>query len=391
MATGSRQRFISRRFFQSFGCLPEIWTRAPGRVDLMGSHTDYNMGHVMTMTVEQDTWIAAVPRSDRRVCLRSLNVDGESCFDLDEILYDRGLPWSNYVRGVAHVLQQKGFRLKGFNGLIHSTIPFGSGLSSSAALEMASAVLFQQVGGFILDPLQMALYGQEAENKFVGVNTGILDQYSSAMGKAGSAILLDCGHLSGKPVQFPAGLRVVICDTQAKRSLVGSEYDERRSQCEAGVCFLQQAYPAAASLRDVSMAQFLPYADSMPAVVSRRCRFIIEENQRVLDLGLAFTRADLEAIAALFAASYAGARDLFEIGAPALEAMIAAIQNSPGVVAGRQAGAGFGGCMVALVHVDQVEAFSARVEELYQQKTGIAPRIFSTSASAGAGLLPYFD
>ena len=184
---------------------------------------------------------------------------------------------------------------------------------------------------------------------------------------------------------------MVICDTQAKRSLVGSEYDERRSQCEAGVRFLQQAYPAAASLRDVSMAQFLPYADSMPAVVSRRCRFIIEENQRVLDLGLAFTRADLEAIAALFAASYAGARDLFEIGAPALEAMIAAIQNSPGVVAGRQAGAGFGGCMVALVHADQVEAFSARVEELYQQKTGIAPRIFSTSASAGAGLLPYFD
>ncbi|MCX6078257.1 MAG: galactokinase, partial [Chloroflexi bacterium] len=169
MQLADRKNLISEQFRQAYGELPEIWVRAPGRVDLMGSHTDYNMGYVMTMTISQDTWIAARPRSDEQVCLRSLNIDGGSCFELGNILHDQDVPWSNYVRGVAKIMQANGHRLKGFDGLIHSTIPFGSGLSSSAALEMASAIIFQQVSGFTLDPVQMALYGQEAENKFVGV------------------------------------------------------------------------------------------------------------------------------------------------------------------------------------------------------------------------------
>lgn len=387
MQSDKRKAMISERFEQAYGGLPEIWVRAPGRVDLMGSHTDYNMGYVMTMTVSQDTWIAARTRSDRQVCIRSLNLDGQSCFDLDNILHDPDVPWSNYVRGVANVLQEKGHSLQGFDGLIHSTIPFGSGLSSSAALEMASAIVFQQVSGFRLEPVQMALYGQEAENKFVGVNSGILDQYSSAMGKEGYALKLDCRHLSSETVQIPKDLRVVICDTQAKRNLVGSEYDDRRKQCEAGVRFLQQFYPDIRALRDVSMVEFMAHEEEMPELVAKRCRFIIEENQRVLDLAEAFSKSDQGAISRLFSASYAGARDLFEISAPAMEAMIDAIRKSPGVISGRQAGAGFGGCMVALVKTDSVGVFSQQVCKLYEEKTSIVPHVFCVTASAGAELL----
>jgi len=389
MQLDKRKAMIGERFEQVYDRLPETWVRAPGRVDLMGSHTDYNMGYVMTMTVSQDTWIAARTRSDRQVCIRSLNLDGQSCFDLDNILHDPDVPWSNYVRGVARVLQEKGHSLQGFDGLIHSTIPFGSGLSSSAALEMASAIVFQQVSGFTLDPVQMALYGQEAENKFVGVNSGILDQYSSAMGKEGCALKLDCRHLSSETVQIPKDLSVVICDTQAKRNLVGSEYDDRRKQCEAGVRFLQQFYPDIRALRDVSMLEFIAHEEEMPDLVARRCRFIVEENQRVLDLAEAFSKSDRSAISRLFTASYAGARDLFEISAPAMEAMIDAIRKSPGVISGRQAGAGFGGCMVALVMADQVEEFSTQVQKQYQKQTGTAPCVYSTTASAGAGLIDF--
>jgi galactokinase len=387
MQFAERRTLLIDQFRHSFGELPEIWVRAPGRVDLMGSHTDYNMGFVMTMTVNQDTWIAARPRSDRKVCLRSLNIDGQSCFDLDNFNHDQNVPWSNYVRGVAKVLQEKGYTLNGFDGLIHSTIPFGSGLSSSAALEMASVIIFQQVSGFKLDPVKMALYGQEAENKFVGVSTGILDQYSSAMGQESCVLKLDCRYLTSESIRISDELRVVICDTQAKRNLVGSEYDDRRKQCEAGVRFLQQFYPSISALRDVSMSEFLTHEAEMTALVARRCRFIIEENQRVLDLADAITKGDINSLANLFSASYVGARDLFEIGAPAMEAMINAIMKSPGAISGRQTGAGFGGCMVALVRADTLEEFSQHVRKFYEEKTGVAPRIFWINASAGAGLL----
>ena len=387
MQFSERKNLLTEQFCQTFGTMPTLWVRAPGRVDLMGSHTDYNMGYVMTMTISQDTWIAARPRLDRYVYLRSLNIDGQSCFDLDHIFHDQEVPWSNYVRGVANVLQEKGYALRGFEGMIHSTIPFGSGLSSSAALEMASAILFQQVSDFSLDPVQMALYGQEAENKFVGVRTGILDQYSSALGQAGSALKLDCRDLTSENVQIAEGLQVVICDTRAKRELVGSEYDDRRRQCEEGVRFLKKTYPEVRTLRDVTFEQFSAVQNEMPELIARRCRFIIEENQRVLDLAPALKNGNIVTLANLFSASYTGARDLFEISAPAMETMIASIHESRGIIACRQAGAGFGGCMIALVQAGQVDEFARRVQQSYEEKTGILPHIFCTTASTGAGLL----
>lgn len=387
MDQAERKVWMAREFIERFGQPPELWTRAPGRVDLMGSHTDYNQGYVMTMTIDGDTWIASRPRADREVHLYSLNV-GEGCrFNLDDIDHDTQTPWTNYVRGMAWALQADGHTLTGLDGIIHSTVPIGSGLSSSAALEMASAVTFQQLGHFKLEPVRMALLGQKAENAFVGVNSGILDQYSSVMGETCCALLLDCRNLTSQTLPLPPHLKVVICDTRAKRNLAGTEYGERRAQCEAGVRILQQYYPHIQALRDVDQDMLAAHLADLPEVVAKRCRFIVEEDQRVLDMAQALQTGDDARLGELFYASFAGARDLYQISAPSMEAMTAAISVGPGVIGARQAGAGFGGCMVALVSEECVTAFSDQVSEDYQRHTGITPRVYAVEATAGAGLL----
>jgi len=382
-----RKQMAARKFTEIYGTRPQLWARAPGRVDLMGSHTDYNLGYVMTMTIDRDTWLAASPRLDHKVRLHSLNAEGWGELDLRHIEHDPAYRWTDYVRGVAWALQQAGYRLQGFDGLIHSTVPFSSGLSSSAALEMAAAVMFQLSSGFRLDSVEMALLGQKAENEFVGMNCGILDQYSSAMGQTGSAILLDCRALTSQVTPIAPGIQVVICDTRAERNLVGSEYGERRSQCEQGVRLLKNHYPEIQALRDVSLAQLDRHSAELPPVVYRRCRFVIEENQRVLDLAHALPGGEAKPLADLFEASYRGAVGLYEIGAPSMQAMREAMLNGPGVIAARQAGAGFGGCMVALVKESQTKSFIVAVEQEYRRRTGIQPAIYTVQAAPGAGPL----
>lgn len=387
MKPEDRLDFVTAEFLKHFDQSPTLWSRAPGRVDLMGSHTDYNEGYVMTMALDRDTWLAFRPRSDRQVQISSLNLPGRSEFSLDDISHDATSPWTNYVRGVAWALTEAGYPLTGFDGLIHSTIPFGSGLSSSAAIEVVAGIAFQTMANWELEPLELALICQKAENQFVGVSSGILDQYSSALGQANHALLLDCRHLSHTIAHVPDNVAVVICDTSAPRELTGSEYGDRRAQCEEGVQRLQQFYPGIQFLRDVSLAQFETHEDKLPPVVAKRCRFIIEENQRVLDLGRALSTNDLASIERLTAESYRGARDLYEIGAPAMEAMIQSIHNRPGVIGARQAGAGFGGCMVAFVKHDCVSEFVIRVASSYQIATNCKPKIYPIQAAAGAGPL----
>lgn len=385
MTAPDRKTSLTARFLEIYNRPPTLWSRAPGRVDLMGSHTDYNLGYVLTMTIDRDTWIAAAERNDRTVQIHSLNMNSGGIFHLEAIERRPDGDWTNYVRAVAAILQDEGFRLEGWDGLIHSTIPLSSGLSSSAALEMATSVLFQQASGFRLDPVRMALLGQKAENEYVGVNSGILDQYSSAMGRQGSALLLDCRDLTSRIAPIADGVQVVICDTRAKRSLVGSEYGERRAQCEEGVRILQQFLPAVQSLRDVSLADFNRFQAALPEVVAKRCRFIIEENQRVLDLAETISIGNRERLRALYTASYAGARDLYEISAPSMQAMVDASLRAPGLIGIRQAGAGFGGALVALVEKDQVEVFIQHLSTAYQSRTGIEPSIYAVQASDGAG------
>ena len=387
MKNEERLARMNREFEKIFGRRPVIWSRAPGRVDLMGSHTDYNLGYVMTMTIDRDTWIAARPREDKIVAVYSLDMPGGGEFALDDIGHDQAAPWTDYVRGVALALSEAGYPLWGFDGLVYSTVPVSSGLSSSAALEMATAILFREIAGFTIEPLEMALLGQKAENQFVGVNSGILDQYSSVMGQSGSAILLDCRNLTHGVWPIATGLQVVICDTRAQRQLTGSEYDERRSQCEEGVRLLQHFYPDIVALRDVNLQQFEAHETALPPVVARRCRFIIEENRRVLDMAQALETGDVNGLAILMAESYHGARDLYEIGAPAMAAMMSVMQSAPGVIGARQAGAGFGGCMIALVEEARVGAFVGHVEQQYQTETGIQPHVYPTRPAAGAGLV----
>jgi galactokinase len=344
----------------------------------------------MTMAIDRNIWLAARPRDDRKVAIYSLNVQGVGEFDLDDIRRDEDFPWTNYVRGVAAVFQEVGFSLTGFNGLIHSTIPIGSGLSSSAALEVVTATALKHLdGNWEIDPVRFARLCQRAENEFVGMNCGILDQYSSTLGDAGHSLLLDCRNLTHRTISIPDDLRVVICDARIERELTGSEYGERRAQCEEGVRRLTAFYPDVTHLRDLTLEQFVEHEADLPRVVAKRCRFIIEENQRVLDLAVALTADDKAAILAATEASYAGARDLYEIVSPATEPMMEAIRSAPGVAGARQAGAGFGGCMVAFVERHSVDAFAEHVSARYREETSTEPAVYSVQAAPGAAPLAF--
>ncbi len=383
----TRQEWMTAQFVRCFGDVPQLWTRAPGRVDLMGSHTDYNDGFILTMTIDRDTWLAARRRNDGMVRVTSLDLDESGEFSLAQIAFDQQRPWINYVSGVAKVLQEAGLALCGFDGLIHSTVPLASGLSSSAALELAVARMFEQLSGFTVDKVTLARLAQKAENEFVGVNCGILDQYTSSAGRAGCALLLDARSLESSAIPIAPGLQMVICDTRAPRTLSGTEYSTRRAQCEEGVRLIRIAAPAVAALRDVPAGQFAAYEPLLPPTTARRCRFIIEENARVLALAQALPTGDTAWLAELWAASYTGAHDLYEICIPAMDAMLAAMRSAPGFIAGRQAGAGFGGCMVALISAAQTQDFIAHVHHSYHQSTGITPNLFAVAATDGAGVL----
>lgn len=380
-----RKAWLAAEFAQRFGGAPEIWARAPGRVDLMGSHTDYNQGFVLTMTIDRDTWVAARPRGDRRVRVQSLNAPGESVFGLDAIERDGQTPWADYVRGVAKVLQEAGHTLVGCDMLVHTTVPVSSGLSSSAALEMAASVAFEQAGGFSLDPVERARLGQRAENSFVGVNCGILDQYTSSVGRAGNALLLDCRTLESVAVPIAAGIQVVICDTGARRELAGSEYGQRRAACEEAAAFFAGKMRGVQTLRDVSSMQFSLHEAQLDPTVAKRARFIVEENSRVSEIAVALENGNRIAIRNLAMESFMGARDLYEIVVPEMEAMLMAMLRAWGVIGARQAGAGFGGCMVAFVEAGALEGFARRVHEDYAAMTGIEPKVYPVQPAAGAG------
>jgi galactokinase len=306
---------------------------------------------------------------------------------LSAIERDELTPWTNYVRGVADVLQKEGYALSGFDGLIHSTIPFGSGLSSSAALEISTAVLFEALGDWQIDPVQKALLCQRAENQFVGMNCGILDQYSSAMGQEESVLLLDCRSLTSETMPIAPGVQVMICDTRARRALTGSEYPERRAQCEQGARILSMFHPEIQSLRDATLEQLQAHVADLDPVVYKRCKFIIEENQRVLTMASALAAGNQTEIGRLALKSFEGARDLYEIVSCEMIAMFEAIMRVPGILGARGAGAGFGGCMVAFVQSNSIEPFSHQVREQYILNTGVEPEIYPVQAANGASAL----
>jgi galactokinase len=348
----------------------------------MGSHTDYNLGRVLTLPISLDTWIAARPRPDGLVRVCSLNLEEEVTFRLDHLVPDPNTRWSNYIRGVAQVLAAEGLNVVGFDAVLHSTVPMSSGLSSSAALECATATLFESLAGAHLEPDRKARLCQKAENDFVGVQCGILDQFTSCLGRADCALLLDCRDLSTSAVRIAPDIDVVVCDTRSRRELASSEYARRRAECEEGARRL-----GARVLREIRLEEFYRRESELPEPVARRCRFILEEDARVPALAEALITGNQRQIGRLCAASFEGAMTLYEIGVPAMQRMMDCMREAPGVIGARQAGAGFGGCMVAFVEHHSVEAFTASIRQTYRGPENQAAQVYCVEPAPGAGPL----
>jgi len=371
---------IQQAFVHYFNTKPEIIVRAPGRVNLIGEHTDYNDGFVLPMAIDRAIWIALCPRQDNRFRIHSLDLGEDSDFRLDSL--EKGEGWAEYIKGVAWVLQKEGYSLRGWDAVISGDVPLGAGLSSSAAVELATARAFSAACDFDWDPVLMAQLAQKAENQWVGVNCGIMDQMASSASKANHALFLDCRTLEIQYAPLPEKTAMVVLDTSTRHSLVDSAYNERRSQCEAAARFF-----GVKALRDVSLAEFEKRKHKMEDVVMRRARHIITEDQRVLDAIDAMRANDVVCLGKLFNASHASLRDDFEVTNDALNQIVEAAQEQESCFGARMTGGGFGGCAVALVREDSVEAFANAVSAAYKSKSGLDAKIYICKASGGASVV----
>lgn len=372
---------IREVFQQRYGEVPTFVVRAPGRVNLIGEHTDYNDGFVLPMAIDRATWIALRPRTDRHVAVHALNLDEFHDIDLDNMQKAETSP-AEYIKGVAWAMQEDGFTLKGWDGVIKGDVPVGSGLSSSAALEMATAQAFAAVSGFDWDAPRMAKLGQKAENQWVGVNTGIMDQMISAAGKEDHALLIDCRSLETDLVQLPPGTAVLVLDTGTRRGLVGGAYDERRSQCEEAARFF--GVPA---LRDVDYATFEQKGSGLDPIVRQRAKHIITENNRTLKACDAMRAGDAQALGQLMNASHDSLRDDYEVSSDALNQIVDIARQHDAVYGARMTGAGFGGCAVALVAAERAEPFADYVLEHYTYDAQLPPQVYICHAAEGAEIV----
>ena len=360
--------------------------RAPGRVNLIGEHTDYNDGYVLPAAIDLEMRIAYVPSDDGRVRLRSDATGDEAAFAATDP-GDREGGWRDYVAGTAWAMGGAGLPTHGLTGVLASSVPVGAGLSSSAALELVSAWAMSGIDAPAVDPLALARIAQHAENDYVGVRCGLMDQFASAAGVAGSAVLLDCRTLEHRAVPIPAGVVLVVAHSGVPRSLGSSAYNERRAQCEAAVAVIARHEPSVRALRDVTPDMLDSYAAELDPIVARRARHVVEEDERVLAAERAFAGGDLHEVGRLFGASHASLRDLYEVSVPELDTLVALSVGTPGVVASRMTGAGFGGCTVSLVHEDAVDRLRDRIQREYPALTGREPRVWVVRAVAGAGVV----
>jgi len=364
-------------FKDKFGEAPTHIVRAPGRVNLIGEHTDYNDGFVMPMAIDRAVWIALRPRTDRGVRLYSIDFDIWGEFSLDNLTKAKG--WLEYPKGVAWALQEEGYNLSGWEGVITGDVPRGSGLSSSAALELATARAFFEVSDFDWDATKMALIGQRCENDYVGANTGIMDQLISAAGEEGLALLIDCRSLEVQTAHLPFDTVVVVMDTMTRHSHTDSGYNERREQCEKAADFFDVK-----ALRDVSVEQFEARADGLDDVVRRRARHVITENARTLQAAEAMQEGDALRLGKLMNASHDSLRDDFEVTNDALNIMVECARGQVSCYGARMTGGGFGGCAVALVEADGADAFVKKVSDCYENQTLQEPQLYICEATRGA-------
>jgi galactokinase len=371
---------LSQSFSTYFNAKPQFVVRAPGRVNLIGEHTDYNDGFVLPMAIDHAVWIALAPRTDSTVRIHSLDLQADAAFDLNSLAKGEG--WIEYVKGVASELQKTGRKLRGFDAVMTGDVPRGAGLSSSAAVELATARAFAAVSGFEWDAVEMAAISQKAENRWVGVNCGIMDQMASAASKEGYALFLDCRTLEIQHAPLPEKTSVVILDTSTRRGLVDSAYNERRSQCEEAARWFEVK-----ALRDVGVDQLKKGDGKLSEVVMKRARHIVTENARVLEAVQVMKAGDVKRLGELFNASHASLRDDFEVTNEALNQIVECVQEQPSCHGARMTGAGFGGCAVALVKEENTPEFVDAVSSAYKHKSGLNASLYVCKPSAGADVV----
>lgn len=379
------QQQVIATFKQIYGEAPAFVIRAPGRVNLIGEHTDYNDGFVLPMAINRAMWIALRPRSDRQIVVRSLDFDEDFSFSLDHMTRGEDSP-AEYIKGTAWALQEAGYKLKGWEGVMQGDVPIGAGLSSSAALEMAVARAFAAVSGFEWKPAEMAKLGQKAENQWMGVNSGIMDQMISASGKADHALLIDCRSLETELAPLPPGTVAVVLDTSTRRGHVGTAYNERRAQCEAAA-----QYFGVPALRDLTTAEFEARKAELDGVIRQRAQHVVTENDRTLAARDAMKRGDAQTFGDLMYASHISMRDDFEISSDALNAIVEAARQHPACYGARMTGGGFAGCAVALVRQDAADDFTRFVLDKYTQATNLTPTIYVCVATDGADIVTKLD
>ena len=358
--------------------------RAPGRVNLIGEHTDYNDGFVMPAAINLSVFVNVWPRGDRKLQIKSENFADEIEFDLDQKDPVARHHWSDYAIGVAVTLERAGHRLRGARLEIRGEVPVGSGLSSSAAVEVATACALLAHSNLTIERRELALLCQKAENEFVGAHVGIMDQFICLFGEVQKALLLDCRSLDYKLLPLPDTVNLVICNTMVKHELASSAYNERRAQCEAGVRHLAQFVPNVRALRDVTLVQLEQYGHDLPEVIYRRCHHVITENARVRSAAEALEQHDLHRFGELMGESHRSLRDDYEVSCDELDLMVELANKVEGVFGARMTGGGFGGCTINLVQVEKVEQFKSYVASEYERITKLKPDVYVCEASNGA-------
>lgn len=376
---------ITQAFIQRFAAVPQLY-QAPGRVNLIGEHTDYNDGFVLPAALDFATRVAIAPRADRQLVLHSTNFSEAVDYDLDHLPAQAGHHWSDYVVGVAKVLLQSGLRLSGANLLIDGNVPLNAGLSSSASLEVATGFALWELTGQPVDRTRLAQLCQQAETEFIGARVGIMDQFISCYGQPHHALLLDCRSLAFRLLSLPNDVRLVICNSMVKHSIADGQYNERRTECEEGVRLLAPHLPGIKALRDVTEAEFEQhFSHAWSEKIRRRCRHVITENARTLQAATALEQDDLTTFGQLMIASHRSLMNDYEVSCRELDGLVDEALSIEGVYGARMTGGGFGGCTINLVLADRVESFVQTIAAKYEGSTGIKPEIYVCTAAAGVG------
>ncbi|MGH9398292.1 MAG: galactokinase [Terriglobia bacterium] len=375
---------IEDTFRKFFGSDPELVVRAPGRVNLIGEHTDYNQGFVLPAAIDRYCWYAGRKRQDGKVRAYSADFREEVQFDLASIVRDEAHPWSNYLRGISKLIQDGGDELSGADMVLGGDVPREAGLSSSAAVEIGAAAFWKKLMGLPSGAVALAKLAQKAENEFVGVPCGIMDQFISALGRRDHALFLDCRDLSTRHVPLRANTKIIVCNSGVKRSLAQSEYEIRARQCRQAVERLRSAGLDVRSLRDVKPEYLDATKGFLEGVLLRRARHVVTENDRVLKAVRALDEDDLERFGELMNQSHASLRDDYEVSSPELDTLVDLALKQPGVLGARMTGAGFGGCTVNLVRHGAAANFVEAIREGYEKALGLKAKVYTFQTSDGA-------